>query len=133
MTTWVPIPEKKKNNAENLLIYLSKEYGFRPILTEDWNFEDLDEIKIMYLGPESNDALELAVNNSRYSNLIEFTNIKAYDSNGDPSADLVSAVESGMVEEQDLIFCDRFSSSIYGTLNDTFWQAHTEGGGFYGL
>ncbi|AKB30308.1 CobN-like chelatase BtuS for metalloporphyrine salvage [Methanosarcina siciliae T4/M] len=124
---------EEKNNAENLLIYLSKEYGFRPILTEDWNFEDLDEIKIMYLGPEPNDALELAVNNSRYSNLIEFTNIKAYDSNGDPSADLVSAVESGMVEEQDLIFCDRFSSSIYGTLNDTFWQAHTEGAAFVGF
>ncbi|PAV13791.1 cobalt chelatase [Methanosarcina spelaei] len=121
---------EEKNNAENLLIYLSKEYGFRPILTEDWTLENLDRIKIMYLGPESSDALELAANNSRYSNLIEFTNIKAHDGRGNPSADLLSAVENGLIGEQNLIFCDQFSSSIFGTLNDTFWQAHTKGTAF---
>lgn len=125
--------EEEKDNAENLLIYLSIKYGYRPKLTDDWTLEKLEKIKMMYLGAETSEALELAANNSRYSNSINFTSIKALNSSGDPSEELLSAAESGLIGEQDLIFCDRLSSSVYETLNDTFLQAHSEGAGFVSI
>ena len=125
--------EEEKDNAENLLIYLSKEYGFRPRLTEDWTLDKLDKIKIMYLGAEASETLGVAANNSRYSDSINFTNIKALNSSGGPSEELLSAAESGLIGEQDLIFCDQLSSSIYEALNDTFLQAHSGGAAFVSI
>lgn len=125
--------EEERKNAENLLIYLSKKYGFRPRLTEDWTIEKSEKIKIMYLGREPGDALKTAADNSRYSNLIEFTGIRAYDDAGSPGADLLEAVESGLIKDQNVIFCDQLSPAIYASLNDTFWQAHSGGTAFISL
>jgi len=124
-------PEEVQN-AECLLIYLSKEYGFRPKLTWDWSTGNWDRIKIMYLGSFGpNDALGAAALSSRYSNYIEFTNLNAYNSSSEGlSIELLEAANSGLIEEQDVVFCDMFWDALYVPLNDSFFQAHLNGTAF---
>ena len=116
--------EEELLNAENLLLYLAKEYGNHPEITSQW-----DSIKIMYLSYAASPALENASLTNPYSQNIEFTYVPSFNVTtwAGPSDELLAAASSGLLQEQDVIFCDMFSSSIYNPLNQSFWQAHEAG------
>ncbi len=116
--------EEERLNAENLVLYLAKEYGNRPEITDKW-----DTIKIMYLCYAANPALENASLTNPYSQNIEYTYIPSFNVTNwaDPSDELLQVASSGLLLEQDVIFCDMLSSSIYGPLNQSFWEAHAAG------
>ncbi|MCC7575688.1 MAG: cobaltochelatase subunit CobN, partial [Methanomethylovorans sp.] len=116
--------EEERRNAENLMLYLAKEYGNHPEITDKW-----DTIKIMYLCYAANPALENASLTNPYSQNIEYTYIPSFNVTtwADPSDELLQAASRGLFQEQDVIFCDMLSSSIYIPLNQSFWEAHAAG------
>ena len=111
-------------NAENLLICLAKEYGNHPEITDNWI-----SIKIMYIAWTPSSALEMASQTNPYGENIEYTYIPSYNTTtwAGPSDELIAADQSGLLEEQDVIFCDMLSSAVYEPMNDSFKKAHDNG------
>ncbi|HML26423.1 MAG TPA: cobaltochelatase subunit CobN, partial [Methanomethylovorans sp.] len=93
--------EDDRLNAENLVLYLAKEYGDHPEITDKW-----DTIKIMYLCYAANPGLENASLTNPYSQNIEYTYIPSFNVTtwADPSDELLRAASSGLLQEQDVIF-----------------------------
>jgi cobaltochelatase CobN len=120
--------ETSRENAEELLKYLAMEYGNWEDITDLWE-EAADTINILYIAWQPSDALELTSQNNVHSGDIEYTYIPSYNTTtwAGPSNELIEAAESGLLNEQDVIFCDMLSASIYEPLNDSFNSAHDNG------
>ena len=116
--------EEEQENAQSLLEYLAVEYGNKEI-TDTWS----NKIKIMYIAWTPSEALELASQNNIHSDEIEYTYIPSYNTTtwAGPSDELIAASDSGLLAEQDIIFCDMLSASIYDPLNASFYDAKNIG------
>jgi cobaltochelatase CobN len=102
-------------NAENLLVYLTM------------------NTKITYIGYSESDAIKLASQTNDYSDLIEYTFIGYSDSG--ISSTLIAAAETGFLEKQDVIFCQKFYSPVTGnaTVNNSLKAAHDRGASLYSI
>ena len=116
--------EVERKNAENLLTYIAKEYGNHPEIADNWV-----TIKVMYIAWAPSDALETASQTNPYSQNIEYTFIESYNTTtwAGPSDDLIAAGEGGLLEEQDIIFCDMLTGSIFDPIDQFFSNAHNNG------
>jgi cobaltochelatase CobN len=114
----------EKKNAENLLIYLAKEYGNHPEITDKWV-----TIKVMYVAWTPSDALATASQTNPYSQNIEYTYIASYNTTtwAGPSDDLLAAGMGGLLGQQDVIFCDMLAGSIFEPMDQWFRSAHDNG------
>jgi cobaltochelatase CobN len=105
-------------NAENLLVHLTM------------------NTKIAYIGYTESDAIKLASQTNDYSNLIEYTFIPYYDSDTKAiTQELIDAAESGFLEKQDVIFCQKFYSKVTNnvTVNESLKAAHDLGASLYSI
>jgi cobaltochelatase CobN len=114
-----------KRYGENLLMYISKEYGNHPEITDSWPV-----IKITYAGWGSHaDTLERASWTNPYSQNMEFNFIPTYNysTHAAYTDEIVAAGENGTLAEQDAIFCEMMSGSIYNATNQSLLLAHNNG------
>ncbi|MDP2217701.1 MAG: cobaltochelatase subunit CobN [Methanolobus sp.] len=89
---------------------------------------DEQKIKILYVAYSPNNALEMASQTCVYSDLIEYAYIPGYNTTTWGASDeLLAAAQSGLLLDQDIIFCDMLSSNVYTETNDSFHQAHENG------
>ncbi|WP_407281920.1 cobaltochelatase subunit CobN [Methanolobus sp. WCC1] len=105
-------------NAENLLVHLTM------------------NTKIAYIGYSESDAIKLASQTNDYSVLIEYTFIPYYDSDTKAiTQELIDAAESGFLEKQDVIFCQKFYSKVTNnvTVNESLKAAHDLGASLYSI
>jgi len=110
-------------NGENLLIYLAKEYGDKTNVTDDWI-----SIKISYVAYVPSSALERASQTNPYAQLIEYTYLPAYNTSSWGASDaLLAAKDSGLLGQQNAIFCDMFSPGLHDQMNNTFLSLHNNG------
>ncbi|HJH30852.1 MAG TPA: hypothetical protein C5S50_01355 [Methanosarcinaceae archaeon] len=87
-----------------------------------------NKINMIYIAYSPSAALELASQINPYSGDIEYTYIPAYNTTTWGASDeLLSAAQSGMLGEQDVIFCDMFSSGLHVQMNDAFKLVHDNG------
>ncbi len=90
-----------------------------------------EKINITYIAYTSSDALQYASLTNVYSAYIDFTYIPAYNASYSASDELLSAVGSGFLGTQDVIFCDMVGSKVYnsnnGAVNATLQAAHDNG------
>ncbi|MDK2891696.1 MAG: cobaltochelatase CobN [Methanohalophilus sp.] len=110
-----------KKSAENLLIYLSRNYGNHPSITDSWPM-----INITYVAYDPSAALEKASKTNPYAEFISFNYLPSYNKTDFIISDeLITASESGFLSQQDVIFCDMiFYNEFY---NNTFYPAHESG------
>ncbi|MEZ5335465.1 MAG: cobaltochelatase subunit CobN [Methanolobus sp.] len=123
--------EEGLENAEELLKYLAVEYGNREDITDLWD-EISDTINILYIAWQPSDALEQASQMSEHAGDIKFTYVPSYNTTtwAGPSDELIEAAESGLLNEQDVVFCDMLSASIYEPLDESLSAAHENGVSF---
>ncbi|MDW7731773.1 MAG: cobaltochelatase subunit CobN [Methanolobus sp.] len=111
--------------GENLLMYLAKEYGNCPEITDNWPV-----IKITYTGWGTYaNTLERASWTNPYSQNMEFRFIPTYNYS-DFSAytdEIVAAGENGTLGEQDAIFCEMMNGDIYNATDQWLLQANENG------
>ncbi|AGB48827.1 Mg chelatase, cobalamin biosynthesis protein CobN [Methanomethylovorans hollandica DSM 15978] len=90
-----------------------------------------EKINITYIAYTPSDALQSASQTNVYSAYIDFTYIPAYNASYSASDELLSAVGSGFLGTQDVIFCDMVGSKVYnsnnGAVNATLQAAHDNG------
>ncbi|MFA0822067.1 MAG: cobaltochelatase subunit CobN [Methanomethylovorans sp.] len=90
-----------------------------------------DKVNITYIGYNPSDALQSASQTNVYSQYIDYTYIPAYNASYYASDELLSAVASGFLEKQDVIFCDMVGSKVYGSnngaVNASLQAAHGSG------
>ena len=103
-------------NAENLLIYLTM------------------NTKITYVCYNESEAIRMASQTNTYSDLIEYTFIPCYDDSG-ISQEFLEAAQDGSLEKDDVIFCQKFNSSITdnATINSGLEAAHNRGVMLYSI
>ena len=81
-------------------------------------------------------AIKLASQTNDYSDLIEYTFIPYYDSDTKAiTQELIDAAESGFLEKQDVIFCQKFYSKVTNnvTVNESLKAAHDLGASLYSI
>ncbi|WP_319506856.1 cobaltochelatase subunit CobN [uncultured Methanolobus sp.] len=120
--------DDEQQNAQSLLEYLATEYGNREEITDTWD----NKIKVMYIAWTPSQALELASQNNMHNDEIEYTYIPSYNTTtwAGPSDELLEIADSGLLDEQDVIFCDMLSANIYDPLNDSLISAKDNGVSF---
>ncbi|WP_445474040.1 cobaltochelatase subunit CobN [Methanococcoides methylutens] len=108
-------------SAENLLIYLARDYGNSPFVTDNWLM-----VNITYVAYDPSAPLTEASKTNPYAEFVSFTYLPSYNKTDfNISDELVTASESGFLSQQDIIFCDMiFYNDFY---NDTFYPAHESG------
>ncbi|NPE29900.1 cobaltochelatase subunit CobN [Methanococcoides sp. SA1] len=110
-------------NAEDMLLYLADEYGNKSDVTDNWV-----SIKISYIAYSPSTALANASQSNPYAEFMEYNYIPAYNTTSwGPSDELLESISSGVLAEQNIIFCDMFSSGLFIPLNDTFADMHDNG------
>ena len=89
---------------------------------------DEQKIKILYVAYSPNNAMETASRTCVYGDFIEYAYIPGYNTTTwGASNELLAAAQSGLLLDQDIIFCDMLSSKVYTETNDSFYQAHENG------
>ncbi|WP_370574528.1 cobaltochelatase subunit CobN [Methanomethylovorans sp.] len=90
-----------------------------------------ETINVTCIAYTPSDALQSASQTNVYSEFIQYTYIPAYNASYYASDELLSAVESGFLATQDVIFCDMVGSKVYnsdnGAVNSTLQAAHNNG------
>uniref|UniRef100_A9A729 Cobaltochelatase n=1 Tax=Methanococcus maripaludis (strain C6 / ATCC BAA-1332) TaxID=444158 RepID=A9A729_METM6 len=86
------------------------------------------KINILYVAYSPVEAIEMATQTSVYSEFINYSYIMGYNtSNWGASDELLDAAQNGILENQDIIFCDMLSTKVYGGVNDSLKAAHDNG------
>ncbi len=114
-----------KRYGENLLIYLAKEYGNHPEITDNWPV-----IEITYTGwGMYASTLERASWTNPYSQNMEFNFIPTYNysDSSEYLDEIIAAGENGTLAGQDAIFCEMMKGSIYNATDQWLIQAHDNG------
>ncbi len=110
-------------SSENLLMYLSREYGNHPEITDEW-----PKINFTYVYYDQQTsptpAIELASMTNPYAEFINYSFILSYGSGG-PSEELLQASDSGFLSQQDVIFCDMIGYD--DNFTNAFLPAHENG------